>query len=468
MKKKLGILGLAAIILLSFNACDNGSTSDDAKKPSGPVENAAPTDDCKALLDDAVNDFAELNLDEGIEKIKQAYNSERNDTTKMYYALAKLALISTKDETVKFMKETCGFKSYPNKLNALIDVAWWEDCLQDGFAENVAKANPEGLNNALDELLKIFTDTYNEVVEISSGMGQSSVTLPASLVDALELEDIFDTADIRAGKAELDVVIAAMGLVKGGLEYVSAFDWTFTTSYIKTNMDVDDFIKAIQSGTKLLTTTNKARLAASKKSFIDAVNLAISSYEYITGDNKVYPTEIKDTLKEYNIFYKAAKELKTALDNGGTFYVPDADISDLTKWPTSESSDWILKIDCKEMFSDGVLDKAIEKDGSSGKVNFYTTSDWEYEYSDGSAWKWDYSEDGKETLLTGKFSSAHKKNVDEVKSKIPGDATRYWWGCDTILGIKVRLPDCITIKGLNEREAFFGIWSEYSDDYHQN
>lgn len=464
MKKKLGILGLAVLILLSFNACKNSSSSDDDDKgsPSGS-QDSSNSENYEDILDDAVRLFEDLKIDEGIKQIEKAYANTKNDTTKMYYALAKLALISTNDDTVKFMKETCGFESYPDKLNALIDAAWWEDCLKDGFVEKVAKANPKGLNNALDKLLKIFTATYDEVVEISKGMGQSSVTLPATLIEALELEEIFDSTDIRAGKAELDVVIAAMGLVKGGLEYVSAFDWTFDTSSIKTDMDIDDFIKAVQSGTKLLTTTNKDRLAASKKSFIEAVNLAMSSYDYIVGDNKVYPSEIKDALKEYNIFYKATKAFKDALEKGGTFYVPDADIFDLKEWPTGTNSDWLLKIDCGKMFSDGVLDKAIEKD-SSGKVNFYTYYDWEYGYDDGSGWKW-VRDDEDETPLVGSFYTVHEKNVKEVKAKIPSSATYSWLECETSLAIKVRLPDFITINGL-ERETILPIWDERSYDYY--
>ncbi|MDE7290771.1 MAG: hypothetical protein K2N58_01870 [Treponemataceae bacterium] len=480
MKKKLGILGLVAIMLLSFNACDNGSTSSDDKKgqqtsdPSNPNNPNGPngstgsddtTEDYEDMLDYAVRLFEDLDIDGGIKQINKAYANTKNDTTKMYYALARLACISTNADTVKFMRETCGFESYPNKLNALIDANWWEDCVKEGFAEKVAKANPNGLNKALDELLKIFTATYNEVVEISKGMGQSTVTLPAKLIEAFELEELFDTSDIRAGKAELDVVIAAMGLAKGGLEYVSAFDWTFDTSSIKTNMDVDDFVKAVQSGTKLLTTTNKERLALSKKSFIDAVNLAMSSYDYIIGDNNVYPAEIKDTLKEGNIFYKAAKAFKDALEKGGTFCVPDADVFELKDWPTSESDDWLLKIDCGKLFSDGVLDKAVEKD--SGKVKFYTTCDWWYEYYDGNTWKYDDSYDDYEAPLAGSFYSVHEKNVKDVKAQIPENATSSYWRCSTDLAIKIRLPDCITIKGMDEkeRETILPIWGERTREY---
>ena len=471
---------MVAIILLSFNACDNGSTSSDDNKdqqtsdsdnpngPNGSTGSDDTTEDYEDMLDYAVRLFEDLDIDGGIKQINKAYANTKNDTTKMYYALAKLALISTNADTVNFMKKTCGFESYPNKLNSLIDTDWWEDCLKDGFVEKVAKANPQGLNKALNELLKIFTTTYDEVVEISKGMGQSTVTLPAKLIEALELEELFgESSDILAGKAELDVVIAAMGLVKGGLEYISAFDWTFDTSSIKNDMNVDGFITAVQSGTKLLTTTKKERLEASKKSFLAAVNLAMSSYDYIIGNNKVYPTEIKDTLNEYNIFYEAAKAFKEALEKGGTFYVPDADIFDLNDWPTSDSNNWLLKIDCGKMFSSGVLDNVVEKD-SKGKVKFYTNYDWYYNYSYYSDTDWHGDSDTtEEILLSESFYSVHERNVAEIRTKIPENAARSYWNCCTNLLIKVRLPDFITINGIedNERETFWYVWDEYSDSY---
>ena len=428
------------------------------------------TKDYVKLINDAVDYFADLKLDEGIEKIKKAYESEKNDTTKMYYALAKLALISTDNDTVKFIKETCGFESYPNKLNALIDADWWEDCLQEGFAEKVAKANANGLNGALNKLVDIFKKTYNEVVEISKDMGQSSVLLPAVLIDALGIEDFFGTSDIRVGKAELDVVIAAMGIIKGIFEYISAFDWTFKTETISSDMDIDDFITAVQSGTKLLTTTNASRLAESKQSFIDATDMVISAYDYIIYESDIYPSDVKDTLKEYRIFYEAAKTFKDALENDRIFYVPDTDIFELEKWPTSGIGDYIVKIDCAKMFSSGVLDSAIEKD-SSGKVKFYTIYSGYTSYydEDKKSWVWDdvqflYSNG---MLLTENFSSVHKRNEAEIKNKIPKNATNSSWDCNTYLCIKVKLPDFITISGIedNERETFLDIWGEYSDSY---
>ena len=480
MKKKIGILGLAAMLLLSFAGCDNSSGS------PKPEENDKPTASCENLLDEAVDNFAELKLDEGIAKIEEAYNRERNDTTRMYYALAKLALVSTNSDTLNFMQKTCGFESYPNKLNAIITEPWWDGCLQDGFTEKVAKANPKGFNDALNQLVSILEKTYDEVVGISKDMGQASVTLPAKLVNALGLEELFGSSDILMGKAEIDVVIAATGLVKGALEYVSAFDWTFDTSSIKTDMDVDDFITAVQSGTKLLTVTDTSMLEKSKKSFIDAADLAMSSYDYAIGTNEVYPSEAKDVLREYKIFYDAAKALKDALNNGKTFYVPDADIFYLKEWPpVTDDGNYLVKIDCKKMFDSGVANNAIEKD-DSGKVKFYTQYEsWgHYSYknkqNDG-CYDYKYGDidipESEVVPLTGSFYYVHNKNVEEVKTALkkaidalPENATTIEWECKTDLLIKVRLPDCININGIDgsDSETYLPVWGKFTDSYDED
>ena len=192
--------------------------------------------------------------------------------------------------------------------------------------------------------------------------------------------------------------------------------------------------------------------------------MVISAYDYITYESDIYPSEVKDVLTEYKIFYEAAKAFKDALENGRIFYVPDTDIFELEKWPTNGIGDYIVKIDCAKMFSSGVLDSAIEKD-SSGKVNFYTNYDWYYSYySD------DWHGDGdttEEILLSGSFYSVHEINVTELRSKIPENATHSYWDCGTNLLIKVRLPDFITINDIkdNERETFCYVWDESSDSY---
>lgn len=65
--------------------------------------------------------------DAALAKFKDAYNAEKNNTTKAYYATAQLASISVKPAAVNFMRNKMGFATYPAKLNALINLDWFKD-----------------------------------------------------------------------------------------------------------------------------------------------------------------------------------------------------------------------------------------------------------------------------------------------------------------------------------------------------
>ncbi|TYT79206.1 hypothetical protein [Treponema phagedenis] len=65
--------------------------------------------------------------DEAVFCFEQAYKNEKNNKTKIYYALTRLAAISTKPETVSFIRNRLGIEAYPNRLNALINLDWFKD-----------------------------------------------------------------------------------------------------------------------------------------------------------------------------------------------------------------------------------------------------------------------------------------------------------------------------------------------------
>ncbi len=212
----------------------------------------------------------------------------------------------------------------------------------------------------------------------------------------------------------------------------------------------------------------------------------MSSYDYAIGTNEVYPSEAKDVLREYKIFYDAAKALKDALNNGKTFYVPDADIFYLKEWPpVTDDGNYLVKIDCKKMFDSGVANNAIEKD-DSGKVKFYTQYEsWgHYSYknkqNDG-CYDYKYGDidipESEVVPLTGSFYYVHNKNVEEVKTALkkaidalPENATTIEWECKTDLLIKVRLPDCININGIDgsDRETYLPVWGKFTDSYDED
>lgn len=90
----------------------------------------------KNLLNEGIDLLFDQKYDEGVAKIKEAYNKEQNDETKLYYALAEIATISTDSSVSNIMKNNFGVKNYPSTLNALINGEWLKE-YKRGYYENV-------------------------------------------------------------------------------------------------------------------------------------------------------------------------------------------------------------------------------------------------------------------------------------------------------------------------------------------
>lgn len=82
------------------------------------------TKEYKKLIDDGFTLLANDDLDAGIQKFSEAYKSEANDETALYYALAELATISTEESVKDIIKNNFGITSYPSTLNALFSDEW--------------------------------------------------------------------------------------------------------------------------------------------------------------------------------------------------------------------------------------------------------------------------------------------------------------------------------------------------------
>jgi hypothetical protein len=85
------------------------------------------TKEYQTMLDDAVDLLLGGQYDEGIAKIAAAYESDKNDTTRMYYALAQLASISVDDNVKTLLTKNYGFTNYPAKLNSLFSSDWLKE-----------------------------------------------------------------------------------------------------------------------------------------------------------------------------------------------------------------------------------------------------------------------------------------------------------------------------------------------------
>ena len=66
-------------------------------------------------------------VDGAVALFKKSYETYKTDQTRLYYALAELASISTDESVAKLLKENYGFKNYPTTMNALLSGSWMKE-----------------------------------------------------------------------------------------------------------------------------------------------------------------------------------------------------------------------------------------------------------------------------------------------------------------------------------------------------
>ncbi len=86
--------------------------------------------EAKGYIDEAIEELHHPkgslpDFDGVVALFKKAYDTYKTDETKLYYALAELASISTDESVAKLLKENYGFKNYPQTMNALISGGEW-------------------------------------------------------------------------------------------------------------------------------------------------------------------------------------------------------------------------------------------------------------------------------------------------------------------------------------------------------
>ncbi len=67
------------------------------------------------------------NFDSVIADFKKAYETNKSDKTRLYYALTELATISVDPSVSKLLKDNFGLLDYPSTLNALMSDSWFKE-----------------------------------------------------------------------------------------------------------------------------------------------------------------------------------------------------------------------------------------------------------------------------------------------------------------------------------------------------
>lgn len=481
----------------------------------------------KKLLDEGIDLLLDGKYDEGVAKIRLAYNNEKNDETKMYYALAELATISTDTSVANILKNNFGVASYPSKLNALINGEWlkdyaettWTDvytlkdaensdsdwdvfyrvsgtesssynddrvgvsCVLDEDNEwseayfdygydfyikdikfdengkylickhympesmkakipnsakkydiswekekkiavlsksekapsfnlpdwlkdsehykdtlvkstqtassiqilllgNLIHCNPNGANELVDNILTVFNEKFENAKKITASMSENSVLIPSKVISALCLDEALGDYSIRVGKAELNVLISSLQILKATFQWLSSYDLSANISSLKVlfndNQNNLELIRKIGTE-KSLSVRNENAMAASKQTFIESIEILNNSYEYLVSSASEYPQVAKDEVKRYgNFICTAANKLKTCINDGSIFYIPAENPFETLEWNATESNS-TFGIDMGKLFTPGYFSNIFEKSGSELKLICKV----EYEYWDG-------------------------------------------------------------------------------------
>lgn len=538
---------------------------------------SSSTKEYKKLLDEGIDLLLDGKYDEGVAKIRTAYNNEKNDETKMYYALAELATISTDESVADILKNNFGVTSYPSTLNALINGEWlkdyaetdWTDvytlkdaensdfdwdvfyrvsgtvsskcdddsvvvsCVLDednewseacfdygydfyikdikfdengkylickhympesmkekipvsakeydinwekekkiivlGESEkapsfnlpdwlknseyykeslvkstqtassvqilllgNLVHCNPNGANELVDNVLKIFNEKFENAKNIAASMSESGVLVPSKVISALCLDDVLGDSSVRIGKAELNVLISSLQILKATFQWLSSYDLSANISSLKAlfNDDQNSLELVRKMGTeKTLSVRNKDAMDASKKTFIESIEMLNDSYEYLVSSASEYPQAAKDEVMRYGDFIcDAAKNLKACINDGRTFYIPTENPFETLEWNATESNS-SFGIDMGKLFTPGYFSDIFEKSGSELKLICKV----EYEYWDGEDIEGSFDLPITDDMKS--FDDVEETAESKVKEKIAGASS--WADYEVIIGLKI-------------------------------
>lgn len=525
----------------------------------------------KNLLNEGIDLLLAQKYDEGVTKIKEAYNKEQNDETKLYYALSEIATISTDSSVSSIMKNNFGVKNYPSTLNALINGEWlkeykrgfyedvytlsevyyyskcvkvsgdrcgwnsdgcyiaalldedneWISCyatdfcyvknvrldetgkylvyvdslpenvraqitdstkkykcsydhdkrvLSDSDSEkfpdfnvpewlrnshryneslikstqtsattsllllgNLVDCNPTGANGLIDNILKIFDGKFENAKKLAASISEGNVLVPSKVISALGLEEELGDSSVYVGKAELNVLISSMQILKGTFQWLSSYDLSANIASAKDffgeNPDELGFFRKL-ANTNSLKVRNAGAMETSKKTFIEAIEILENSYNYLVSSASSYPQAAKDEVARYgNVVLAAAEDLNKCLKNGGIFYIPNENPFETLRWNASSSSN-SFGIDMGKLFTAGYFSDIFERDGSDLKIDCVV----DYCYTKGSIEK--EGTFNLEITSDMKTSDVIEEAVENKMRELVGDDYS-WMEYDARIGLKV-------------------------------
>ena len=245
---------------------------------------------------------------------------------------------------------------------------------------NIVSSHENGLNGTIDTLLSVIHKKSEAVKGIVDSLGSGKASISAELIEELNLNEILGEDGFDVGKTEMNVLVSALEGIDAVLNYVASYDLSgnIKSAEVDFNKSEEEILGIVNDcvTAKTLAVRDAAKMNTSKSLLVDSLSRLIASYEAILQSDS-YPQAVKDTLKEFALYYDGAKKAKVAVENGGVLYIPQD--SEATAFPTSASGA-LFGIDFGKIFTAGYFTKLIERSGDLEKLKFYYTK-YEYNYS---------------------------------------------------------------------------------------
>lgn len=331
--------------------------------------------------------------------------------------------------------------------------------------------NPNGFNNLIDKVTAVFETKFDDAVNAINSMDDNTIVVPEMLVSMLNLQEVFGEGDIYIGKAEANVIVAALELMKGMFEYLQANDFTVNFGNLKNSFDkitvgesthysipvlsaetIDEWVDFIYDGmTSPLTLTdellkglnikdvlgsrNNNAMTKAKESITNGLTKVIDSYEFLMSSDSYYPAQVREMISMYgNGIYVLVKELNKAITYGEKFPLPMALLMDPdfmftnTAWNFADN-EILFSIDFNEFFKAGAFGNLFGTDSAGNYI---------YSYSIRTSYSYSYTYDDENgnlihsDTINNTVADLDIYNADTVKSVLKDHATQVVDGIDAV------------------------------------
>lgn len=287
---------------------------------------------------------------------------------------------------------------------------------------NIIDLNPYGANELIDKVLAVFDGKFSNAKSLAASMSNGTVAVPYNIISTLGLQEILGDSTVYIGKAELNVLISALQILKATFQYLSSYDLSANIIAIKnaivdTPTNMYQFLKEVDTG-KFLTVRNSKAIEESKNTFVESIQTVQDSYNFIVSSESSYPTVVKEQLSYYGqVFYTGAEDLRNCIKEGKVFYIPNDPFEQENPEWSADDSNAGFAVDLGKFFTAGYFTNIVEREADSKfKISGRTvlkrySSDVseiiEFEITD------DFTEE--------KFEEIHTAAITAAKEKYPDD-----------------------------------------------